>query len=95
MNAADAGPGTANPYLMVSRQTAVMESLPPISSMVMTDIFRPLGHSPSKLRQDRILDEARHTADPAHLMRVFGISAKTAMKYVYAAHPERRSTLPR
>jgi len=26
-------------------------------------------------------------------MRVFGIAAKTAMKYIYAAHPERRSTL--
>jgi hypothetical protein len=40
-------------------------------------------------------DEARHTADPVHLMRVFGISVRTAMDYVYAAHPERRSTLPR
>jgi hypothetical protein len=35
------------------------------------------------------------TADPIHLMRVFGISTTTAMKYVYAAHPERRSNLPR
>jgi hypothetical protein len=51
--------------------------------------------TPSGLRQDRILDEARHTADPVHLIRVFGISDTTAMKYVYAAHPERRSTLPR
>ena len=66
----------------------------PVSIMVMHDIFRPLGISPSKLRQDRILDEAQHTADPVHLMRVFGISAATAMKYVYTAHPERRSTLP-
>lgn len=47
--------------------------------------------SPSTLRRDRILDEARHTADPVHLMRVFGIAAKTAVHYVYAAHPERRS----
>ena len=88
-------PRTANPHLLVSQQTAAMGTLPPISSMVMTDVFRPLGLSPSKLRQDRILDEARHTADPVHLIRVFGISATTAMKYVYAAHPERRSTLPR
>ncbi len=88
-------PRTANPHLLVSQQTAVMDTLPPISSMVMTGVFRPLGLSPSKLRQDRILDEARHTADPVHLIRVFGISATTAMKYVYAAHPERRSTLPR
>ena len=88
-------PATANPHLLISQQTAVMDTLPPISSMVMTDIFRPLGLTPSRLRRDRILDEARHTADPVHLMRVFGISAATAMKYVYAAHPERRSTLPR
>jgi hypothetical protein len=41
------------------------------------------------------LDEPKHTADPVHLMRVFGISASTAMKYVYTGHPERKSTLPR
>ncbi|HXA62218.1 MAG TPA: hypothetical protein VNW94_23965 [Streptosporangiaceae bacterium] len=58
-------------------------------------MFRPLGIGPSALRQDRILDEAKHTADPVHLMRVFGISATTAMDYIYAAHPERRSTPPR
>jgi hypothetical protein len=88
-------PATANPHLLVSQQTAAMDTLPPVSSMVMTGIFGPLGLAPSRLRQDRILDEARHTADPVHLMRVFGISDTTAMKYVYAAHPERRSTLPR
>ena len=88
-------PATANPHLLVSQQTAAMNALPPVSSMVMNEIFRPLGLTPSGLRQDRILDEARQTADPVHLMRVFGISDTTAMKYVYAAHPERRSTLPR
>ena len=88
-------PATANPHLLVSQQNAAMDTLPPVSSMVMTEIFQPLGLAPSRLRQDRILDEARHTADPVHLMRVFGISATTAVKYVYAAHPERRSTLPR
>jgi len=51
--------------------------------------FRPLGITPSQLRADRILDEARHTADP--VMRVFGISDTTAMKYLYTAHPERQS----
>lgn len=86
-------PLTANPYLLVSQQTVADDRLPPVSAMVMNDIFRPLGLSPSKLRQDRILDEARHTADPVHLMRVFGIAAETAMKYIYAAHPERRSAL--
>ena len=88
-------PHTTNPHLLLSQQTAAMDTRSPISSMVMNNIFRPLGLSPSKLRQDRILDEARHTADPVHLMRVFGITAGTAMKYIYAAHPERRSTLPR
>jgi hypothetical protein len=53
--------------------------------------FRPLGMNPSQLRADRILDEARHTADPVHLMRVFGISDTTAMKYLYTAHPARQS----
>jgi len=88
-------PVTANPHLLVSQQTAAMDALPPVSLMIMNEIFGPLGLTPSGLRQDRILDEARHTADPVHLMRVFGISDTTAMKYVYAAHPERRSTLPR
>ncbi|MEK0099073.1 hypothetical protein WDA79_11350 [Streptomyces sp. A475] len=47
----------------------------------------------SKLRQDRILDEARQTAGPIHLMHVFGIAAETAMKYIDTVHPECRSTL--
>ncbi|MFD8008457.1 hypothetical protein [Streptomyces mirabilis] len=86
-------PLTSNPYLLVSQQTVADDRLPPVSTMVMRDIFRPLGLSLSKLRQDRILDKARQTADPVHLMRIFGIAAETAMKYIYAAHPERRSAL--
>ena len=88
-------PTTANPHLLLSQQTAEMDTRQRISAMVVNDIFRSLGVLPSALRQDRILDEARHTADPVHLMRVFGIAAKTAVHYVYAAHPERRSTIPR
>jgi hypothetical protein len=41
------------------------------------------------------LDEARQTADPVRLMRLFGISDTTAMKYVFTAHPERQAVLPR
>lgn len=41
------------------------------------------------------LDEARHTADPVHLMQVFGLTAKPAMDYIRAAHPERGPALPR
>jgi integrase len=88
-------PLTTNPHLLVSQVTAADTALPPIAHTVMDAIFQRVGHSPSKLRQDRILDEARHTADPVHLMRVFGLTAKPAMHYVQAAHPERRSALPR
>jgi site-specific recombinase XerD len=88
-------PLTANPYLLVSQVTAADQMLPPVAHTVMDAIFKRLGLSPGKLRRDRILDEASHTADPVHLMRVFDISAKTAMTYIQAAHPERRPTLPR
>jgi integrase len=88
-------PVTANPHLFVSQQSAVMTSGPPASRLAIRLVFWRLGLSSSTLRQDRILDEARQTADPVHLMRVYGIAVKTAMRYVYAAHPERRSTLPR
>ncbi|WP_231157103.1 hypothetical protein [Streptomyces sp. CNZ748] len=83
---------TANPYLLVSQQTVAADRLPPVSTVVMNDIFRPLGLPLSK-PQDRILDEARQTSDPVHLMRIFGLGAETAMKYIYAAHPESGSTL--
>jgi site-specific recombinase XerD len=88
-------PLTTNPHLLVSQVTAADATHPPIAHTVMDAIFQRLGLSPSRLRQDRILDEARHTADPIHLMRLFGLSAKPAMHYVQAAHPERRSTVPR
>lgn len=52
-------------------------------------IFTEFGIQPRRLRIDRLLDEAHETADPVHLMRVFGISDTTAMKYVKAAHPHR------
>jgi hypothetical protein len=49
----------------------------------------------SGLRQDRILNEAAESADPLRLMRLFGITEQTAMRYVTAAHPERTAKLPR
>jgi hypothetical protein len=74
-------PLTANPHLLVSQQIAAMSTCPPVSHLAVSLIFRPLGLNPSKLRQDRILDEcgARHTADPVHLMRVFGITARVLL----------------
>ncbi|PTH90612.1 hypothetical protein C9J60_05200 [Streptomyces sp. A244] len=49
--------------------------------------MRRLGPQAGRLRADRILDEARHTADPVHLIRLFGIAPVTAMKYLRAVHP--------
>ncbi|WP_121176712.1 hypothetical protein [Streptomyces sp. 1114.5] len=49
--------------------------------------FMSIGVRASALRADRILDEAKHTADPIHLIRAFGIAPNTAMHYFRAAHP--------
>lgn len=46
-------------------------------------------------RIDRIVDEAQLTADPLHLMRLFGISEVTAVRYIHAARPERTGKPPR
>ncbi|MEY9937669.1 hypothetical protein [Streptacidiphilus sp. MAP5-3] len=86
-------PRTASPYLLVSQQTATT-AVPMAAGTVNTEFAR-LGVNLSKLRADRILDEARHSADPVRLMRVFGISASTAMKYLHAAHPHRAGVIPR
>ncbi|RVX39116.1 hypothetical protein EDD27_1458 [Nonomuraea polychroma] len=88
-------PTTTNPYLLINQMTAQNTQGPPVSRRFLHEVFRPVGPTPSKIRQDRLLDEARHTADPVHLMRVFGVTAGTAMRYVYAAHPQKRSSLPR
>ncbi len=47
-----------------------------------------------RLRQDRILDEAFATGDPLKLMRLFGITEATAVRYVAAAYRERTAKLP-
>jgi hypothetical protein len=88
-------PLTRNPHLLVTRHTAVDTAAPPIAHTVLDAIFGDLGLTPSLVRQDRILDEARHTADPVHLMRVFGLTAHPAMKYIQAAHPDRGPSMPR
>jgi site-specific recombinase XerC len=82
-------PRTPNPHLLISQQTAADTT--PVAPRYIDECFGPTETSPSRLRQDRILDEARHTADPVRLMRLFGISDTTAMKYVFTAHPERQS----
>jgi len=86
-------PSSRNPHLLVSQQTAADTS--PVNATVIWKIFQPLDVHPVRLRQDRILDEARHTADPVHLVRVFGINESTAVQYVHTAHPGRQSVIPR
>lgn len=88
-------PLTANPHLLVSSRTALNPAGPPVAGTVLDTIFGKLGLTPSQVRQDRVLDEARHTADPVHLMRVFGLSVQSAMKYIQAAHPDRGPAMPR
>ncbi|MFI5688476.1 hypothetical protein [Streptomyces sp. NPDC051636] len=38
---------------------------------------------------------AFESADPLKLIRLFGITEQTAVRYVTAAHPERTAKLPR
>jgi hypothetical protein len=87
-------PHSSNPYLLVSRRTAMHADNPPIVRFAVRYQFRFTGLNPQRIWTDRILDEARDTADPIHLMRVFGLSATTAVKYVQAAHPDRCTTDP-
>jgi hypothetical protein len=61
----------------------------------MLHLVLPKGLTLDGLRQDRILNEAFESADPLKLMRLFGITEKTAMHYVAAAHPERTAKPPR
>jgi hypothetical protein len=86
-------PRTANPHLFISRVIAT--DTVPVSYQYVSRCFAPTRITASQLREDRILDEARHTADPVRLVRLFGISGATAMEYVFTAHPERQSVLPR
>ncbi|MFF4633185.1 hypothetical protein [Streptomyces griseorubiginosus] len=88
-------PASTNPYLLVSQQTAMDPDHPPVHPTTLKGAAQQVKLSLSQLRQDRILHEARISADPLHLMRLFGISDTTAMRYITAAHPERTAKLPR
>ncbi|MET8623843.1 hypothetical protein ABZW30_08815 [Kitasatospora sp. NPDC004669] len=87
-------PASLNPHLLVSQKTALDPDLPAVNRNSLR-IGLPDGLTLEKLRQDRILDEAFATGDPLKLMRLFGITDVTAMRYVGAAYPERTAKLPR
>lgn len=88
-------PRTTNPHLLISRATVYHPQLLPLAHSYTYPVLHKLGVSATQLRVDRLLDEARHSAGPVHMMRLFGISPTTALKYVSAAHPERQCVLPR
>ncbi|WP_329375409.1 hypothetical protein [Streptomyces sp. NBC_01483] len=79
---------------MVSQKSAVDPDHPAVSIGTLSGAL-PRGLTLSGLRQDRILNEAAESADPVRLMRLFGITEKTAIHYVTASHPERTAKLPR
>ncbi|GAB2792551.1 hypothetical protein [Amycolatopsis magusensis] len=81
-------PRTPNPHLLLSHNTAHHPARPPLSYTGFRAAFAP-GILPSQLWADRVLHEAELTADPVHLVRLFGIHPHTAVKYVHAAHPGR------
>ena len=77
-------PNSANPHLLVSRETAVGHG--PVSSPCIAAALRGLPGTIDRLRIDRQLEEAlTHGADPLHLAVVFGIADKTAVRYANAA----------
>lgn len=89
-------PTTINTHLLVTARTAHDHRRgAAISEGAVSKRLQLLGVNASSLRADRLLDEARVSEDPVHLMRLFGITAKTAMRYVRTAHPERGSLPPR
>ncbi|MFC9848673.1 tyrosine recombinase XerC [Streptomyces sp. NPDC060223] len=61
-------PDSSNPYFFVTRNTAVDDSGPPVSVGVVQLLFQRVGLPAGRLRVDRIVDEARHSADPALLV---------------------------
>ncbi|WP_327579025.1 hypothetical protein [Streptomyces sp. NBC_00145] len=82
-------PASTNPHLLVTAHTAFDPNHPKVCAEAIGKPLRRLGHQVGRLRRDRILDEARHDCDPLNLVRLFGIHPRTAMTYLYAAHPGR------
>ncbi|MEU8868243.1 hypothetical protein [Streptomyces umbrinus] len=71
----------------MTARTAVDDTHPPVSANAINKPLRRAGCQTGRLRMDRILDEAGHIADPLHLIRLFGLSPVTALRYLRAAHP--------
>ncbi|MFE9813108.1 hypothetical protein [Streptomyces sp. NPDC005548] len=86
-------PRSSNPHLLITTHTYRHPASPAISYCAMRAAFDQAGLLPRQVWADRILDETRHSVDPVHLVRLFGIHPAIAVKYVHAAHPDK--ALPR
>lgn len=80
----DRWPSTANPYLLINKQTA--NTTRAVSDNALSSPFRRRAATLEALRVDRQLDEAlTHGPDPLHLAVVFGLDETTAIRYSAAA----------
>ncbi|MFG2134961.1 hypothetical protein ACGFNV_45480 [Streptomyces sp. NPDC048751] len=89
----DQWPASPNPHLLVTTHSAHHPALPPVSYCALRRAFDHTGITPRQMWSDRVLEEARQTADPVHLVHLFGIHPGTAVRYVHTAHPDK--ALPR
>jgi len=77
-------PRTANPHLLVNNHSA--HTTATVSESWTGNLFRGLPLTADRLREDRILEEARRgRADPLHLAAVFGFTPRTGLRYTEAA----------
>ena len=53
---------TPNPHLLITQQTAT--DIVPVSDTFLRHCFAAVQITATRLREDRIMDEARHAADP-------------------------------
>ncbi|MCV2460684.1 hypothetical protein OEB94_15490 [Streptomyces sp. ICN988] len=83
-------PDSSNPHFFVTRNTAVDDSGPSISAGVIQHLFQRVGLPAGRLRVDRIVEEAGHSADPVRLMELFGLPNLSATRYVLSAHPDKK-----
>ncbi|UOB07639.1 hypothetical protein MQE23_00380 [Streptomyces sp. HP-A2021] len=86
-------PQASNPHLIITTHSYRHPASPQLSYCALRAAFDQVGLLPRQVWADRILYEALETADPVHLVRLFGIHPNIAVKYVHAAHPD--TALPR
>jgi hypothetical protein len=80
-------PDTGNQHLLLTRRTAHERG--PVSAYWLTRLFDGLPATAARLREDRILEEARAAGgDQLHIAAIFGLSAKPALRYAKTVWPE-------